>query len=129
MSRSQAVALLWLRVLMGGGMAFHGSQIIFGGRIAQFTEAVFKLGFPIPEVFAWAAALSEFLGGILIVLGLETRIAACWVFITMSVAVFKQHAHDPFHVKELALTYWTMAGTLIVAGGGPYGIAGLFKRK
>lgn len=117
-----AFGLLWLRVLMGSGIAHHGYGKVFGGHLEPLTQGVAALGFPAPELFAWAAALSEFAGGILIVLGLGTRIAAAFVFITMSVAAFLQHAADPFNVKELALAYWTMAGTLILTGGGAFSL-------
>ena len=114
------VGLLWLRFLMGVGIAHHGYGKVFGGQVTQLAAGLVKLGFPMPEVFAWAAALSEFLGGILIVLGFQTRLAAFFVFSTMSVAWVLAHAHDPLKVKELALCYWTMAGTLILTGGGAY---------
>lgn len=86
------------------------------------------MGFPLPGLFAWAAALSEFLGGILVALGLATRPAAFFVFATMAVAAFIRHAPDPFRVKELALAYWTMAGTLILMGGGPWSLDALLCR-
>lgn len=40
--------LLWLRVLAGSGMAWHGYDKIFNGRMAMFTEVVAALGFPVP---------------------------------------------------------------------------------
>lgn len=126
---ASAVGLLWLRVLMGLGIASHGYQKIFGGHIAQLTQGVAQLGFPLPELFAWAAALSEFLGGLCIVLGLGTRIAAAFVLVTMSVAAFLQHAADPFRVKELALAYWTMAGTLLPTGAGALSLDALIRRR
>lgn len=125
----QSVGLLWLRVLMGSGIAYHGYQKIFGGYIPKFAEGVAQMGFPMPVVFAWAAALSEFLGGILIAVGLVTRLSALAVFLTMSVAVFIHHAQDPLGVKELALAYWTMAGALIFTGGGGVALDRLFRGK
>lgn len=110
--------LLWLRIFMGAGVAMHGYGKIFGGRIEMFTQGVADMGFPFPGVFAWAAALSEFVGGILIGMGLATRWAAFFVFATMSVAAFIRHSADPFSTKELALAYWTMAGALLLTGGG-----------
>jgi len=94
--RFQAIGLLWLRVLMGLGIASHGYQKIFGGYVAKLAEGVAQMGFPVPILFAWAAALSEFAGGLLVALGLGTRIAALFVFFTMSVAVFLHHASVPF---------------------------------
>src|SRR3989338_5873123 len=82
------IGLLWLRVLTGLGMAYHGYGKVFGGSMDKMTEGVAAMGFPAPEFFAWAAALSEFAGGILLVLGLFTRPAALFILITMAVAVF-----------------------------------------
>ena len=121
--------LLWLRVLMGAGIAYHGYGKVFGGRIAEFAQGVAQMGFPFPEVFAWAAALSEFLGGILIAVGLFTRPAALFVFLTMGVAAFIHHRADPFKVKELALLYWTIAGTLLFTGAGKISLDGVLKKS
>lgn len=121
--------LLWLRVLAGSGMAWHGYDKIFNGQMATFTEGVAALGFPVPIFFAWAAALSEFVGGVCIALGLWTPVAALFVFLTMSVAVFVQHANDPFSTKELALAYWTIAGSLMCFGAGNYSLDYLLGKK
>jgi len=104
---------------MGLGIAFlHGYGKVFGGRMEQFAESVAKMGFPMPHFFAWASALSEFLGGILIALGLGTSVAAFFVFINMSVAAFIRHSNDPFNVKELALLYWIFAMAIVLIGPG-----------
>ena len=42
---------------------------------------------------------------------------------------FIRYAPDPVSIKEPALTYWTMAGTLILTGGGPYSLARPFSRR
>ena len=95
----------------------------------KFTADVATLGFPMPHVFAWAATLSELAGGLLIVLGLWTRLAAFFVFGTMTIAVFIAHAADPLYAKELALAYWTMAGMLILTGGGDFSLEKKFWIK
>jgi putative oxidoreductase len=112
--------LLWLRVSAGAGIAYHGYGKIFGGKMAEFVQGVGSMGFPAPEVFAWAAVLSEFIGGICVALGLFTRPAALLIFVTMSVAVFIRHGADPLKKKELALAYWTIAGALIFLGAGKF---------
>lgn len=122
LKRLHDVGLLWLRILMGAGIAYHGYGKIFGGGLGGFAQGIASMGFPASELFAWMAALSEFIGGICIVLGFGTRIAAFFVFSTMSVAAFVHHAGDPLSVKELALTYWTMAVTLMLTGSGKWSV-------
>jgi putative oxidoreductase len=113
------LGLLVLRVLMGTGIAMHGQSKVFGGHIDEFAQGVAKLGLPgDPHTLAWVAAFSEFAGGILIAIGLLTRVAALSVLATMAVAVFLHHASDPFKVKELAIAYGTIAGTLVLTGPG-----------
>jgi putative oxidoreductase len=116
------LGLLWLRVLMGAGIAYHGAMKIFGGMMGKLTEGVAGMGFPFPEFFAWSAALAEFAGGLLIVLGLYTRPAALFVLVTMIVAAFFAHAKDPFSAKELALAYGVMAAALLMTGPGRWSI-------
>ncbi len=115
------LGLLWMRLLMGTGIAYHGYGKLFGG-MEKFTGYITHLNLPMPELMAWMAALSEFGGGLLIVFGLGTRFGALLVFGTMTVAAFMAHAGDPLMKKELALAYWTMAGTLMLTGAGKFSI-------
>ena len=121
--------LLFLRVLAGSGIAYHGYQKIFGGYVDQLAQGLTHMGFPVPIVFAWLAALSEFVGGICLVLGLFTLQGAVFVFITMSVAAFVAHKADPLDKKELALAYWTVSGALICLGAGKFSLDHIFKLK
>lgn len=123
------LGLLWLRVLAGAGMAYHGYGKVFSGSIPQFAEGVAKMGFPMPELFAWAAALSELAGGILLAAGLATRLSALSIFITMVVAAFVAHRADPFQVKELALAYLTVSGAILCTGPGRFSVDGYLLKK
>lgn len=120
--------LLVLRVCAGLFMAFgHGL-----GKMPP-SEGLIKstadLGFPLPTLFAWSAALSEFLGGLLIALGLFTRPAAFFWICTMGTAAFIRHADDPFGTKEKALLYFTLGIFFLLSGGGKYGVGKLFFKS
>ncbi len=109
--------LLILRVAFGAGMVYHGYGKVTGD-LSKFAEGVAALGFPLPLFFAWAAALSEFLGGLFLMAGLLTRPSAAFIAFTMAVAAFGRHAADPFQKKELALAYLFAALCLIFTGPG-----------
>lgn len=87
------VALFVLR-LVGVGLALHGWPKVAAlatGAGAGLVQAVAGLGFPLPHLFAWASALAEFAGGLMLALGLFTRVAAGFAAFNMAVAAFGRH--------------------------------------
>jgi putative oxidoreductase len=85
--------LLLLR-LTGFGLALvHGLPKVTGlaAGTSPMAEGVARLGFPMPTAFAWAAAIAEFLGGLLVAVGLFTRVGAALAAVTMFVAAFLRH--------------------------------------
>jgi len=85
------LASLVLRLVVGGIFIVHGhSKVFVNGTDAvalKFTE----MGIFMPEITAPLVAYTEFVGGILLVIGLLTPIAAFMIACTMAVAVFKVH--------------------------------------
>lgn len=94
------VGLLVLRVGIGAMFVVHGKDKVFAGpdTWTAIGGMVEPLGFKFaPTFFGAAAAFSEFLGGILIALGLFFRPACVASFFTMAVAVaFHMHKGDSF---------------------------------
>lgn len=110
---------LILRAFAGLSLALtHGYVKLDAQRFAGFTSGVEKMGFPAPTFFAWAAVVSELVGGILLALGLLTRPAAFLIACTMAVAGFVRHAADDFGVKELAFLYLAVAICYLLRGAG-----------
>ncbi|MGH9161712.1 MAG: DoxX family protein [Vicinamibacteraceae bacterium] len=115
------LGLLLLRAFTGLALAFgHGINKIPPS--AGLIDRVDGYGFPLPIVFAWSAGLSELVGGCLIAVGLLTRPAALFVFITMGVAVLFAHAGDPFSVREKALLFGMVALLLGATGAGRFAL-------
>ncbi|MCO5167141.1 MAG: DoxX family protein [Planctomycetes bacterium] len=95
----------------------------------RFVEGVAALGFPAPALFAWAASLSELVGGLLVALGLATRPAAALAGFTMLVAAFGAHAADPFAKKEMALLFLAIMTAFVFMGSGRFGLDALVRRR
>ncbi len=81
------VALLILRVAVGVIFILHGYGKLFGNApgMTAFTGMVAHIGFPAPTLFAYAAAFAEFFGGIAVLLGIFTDVAAILISIVMLV--------------------------------------------
>jgi putative oxidoreductase len=120
------LAVTALRVFTGLALALaHGKLKLPPS--ADFIAGVGGMGFPVPTFFAWAAVLSEFLGGLLLAIGLLTRPAAVMIAITMGVAGFVTHARDPFRAKEMAFLYLAIAVFFAIRGAGRLSVDALIS--
>lgn len=87
------IGLLILR-LAGFYLAIgHGWGKVVGLASGQsrFVDGVANMGFPMPLLFAWAAAFAEFAGGLALAVGFFTRWTAALAASTMFVAAFVRH--------------------------------------
>jgi len=122
------LGLLLFRVFLGLALAFgHGLNKLPPSE--RFIGGVIEMGFPAPAFFAWASAVAELGGGLLLALGLMTRPAALLVTINMTVAAFIRQAGDPFGERELALLYLAGVAMLLLAGAGRYSLDALIRRR
>lgn len=98
---------LALRLFLGPIFILAGWNKITGidGVAAWFGNPDWGLGLPAPLLMAWLAALTEFVGGIALVLGLGVRIAAIPLMVTMAVAAVTAHWQFGWHaLPEQTLT-------------------------
>jgi putative oxidoreductase len=123
---SPNLATIPLRIVLGVIFFAHGAQKVLGSfegpGLANFT------GFPAPFSFmrpSWfwmgAAAFSEFVGGILILLGLLTRVGAFFIACTMLTAIAGVHWPNFFANKrgfEYPLALFAIVLSLLISGGG-----------
>jgi len=124
------LAILILRVALGIMFCAHGLQQafgLFGGPgIAGFTKMLSGLGFSAATFWAYLAAYSEFLGGLSLLLGLGTRVAAGILFIFIMVAAVKVHLAHGFFIMNGGFEYnFIIAAVclaLILLGTGKFGI-------
>ncbi len=129
-----SMALLIIRLIIGLGIAVHGSQKLFGwfgGYGIAGTGGFFEgLGFRPGPLFALAAGLGETAGGVLLVLGLGGPIGPAIVVMVMLVAIFSVHVSKGFLNQnggwELPVLYLAGALALAFAGPGAYSLDRVF---
>jgi putative oxidoreductase len=122
LNKLQPLGLLVLRLVAGVILAAHGWQKIHGGP-GHFVHTVSGLG--LPGWMAYLAIAAEFLGGLLLIAGFATRIAAVFVLIDMLVAIFKVHLHRGLIGQggfEFPLSLAAIAFALIFFGAGEISI-------
>jgi putative oxidoreductase len=136
----ERLAVLILRLCLGFIFVMHGSQKMlgaFGGPgVEAFAGSLAKMGVEPSLPLAWVVAITEFVGGICIILGLLTRFWAAGLVIDMGVAVAKVHLANGFFVNkggyEFALALGVMALVVVLTGPGSPSVdraAGIEKRS
>lgn len=147
------LGLLLLRVMVGAIFVIHGYPKIFGGpgkvekvhpkvrqhlgagfdaamehgSIASFRGNVEGMGLPMPGIMAWVAALAEFGGGILLILGWLTRPVALIMSGNMVVAITRVHWKNGLVGQggyEFPLSLLGSLVALVLAGPGAISIDG-----
>lgn len=125
--------LLFLRLGMGAMLMYHGAPKILGG-----IEGWIKVGAAMkflgitfaPAFWGFMAACSEFFGGLLIILGLGTRLACTLVTITMTVAVtMKLATGGGFFSASQALENGIVYIALLISGPGVYSVDNKLANK
>ncbi|MEP6923882.1 MAG: DoxX family protein [Pyrinomonadaceae bacterium] len=121
------LGLTLLRMFAGIGLITHGLSKLPPSE--KFIAGVAQIGFPLASLFAWAASLSEFAGGALLLVGLLTRPAAFFILFTMCTAIFGVHFKASFGEKELALLYGFIALGFMLMGAGDWSVDALLRNN
>ncbi len=122
-SKMQSCGLTVLRIVVGVVFTMHGWQKIHVFHLQGVTGMLSHLGIPLPAVFAVILTAVEFLGGILLITGLATRIPSVLLAIDMLVAIITVHMKHGFFAPtgiELPLTLLGAVICLAISGGGSF---------
>lgn len=130
LDRYRNLGLLILRVGLGLFVAFmHGWDKITGGpgmwtELGGTMDQVFGIGF-LPTFWGFMAAVAEFVGGLLVVLGLLFRPALILLILNMATAA-TMHITTGQGSPELALVYGIAWLALFFTGPGRYSLDAQF---
>ena len=125
-------ALAILRVVLGVTFILHGGQKLFVFGFAGVSGAFAQMGIPAPGLLGPFVAFVEFFGGIAILLGLLTRLAALGIGATMVVAILTVHLKNGFFAPtgfELPLSLLASAIALVITGAGDFSLDALIGKR
>jgi putative oxidoreductase len=135
LSTPNDAVLALVRLVFGIVYFAHGAQKLFGwfggygysGTMQYFTQMMH-----IPWIFANLAIAAEFLGGLGLIVGALTRVAAFGISMNMIVAVLMVHLSNGFFMNwtgqqkgegfEYHLLALAIAVLLMVKGGGAFSV-------
>jgi len=127
-----ALGLTIVRLLVGIVFIAHGAQKLFVFGLPGVIGAFRQMGIPLPGIAGPGVAILEFVGGILILFGLFTRVIAILLAIDMLGAIFFVHLKNGFFLPmgfEFAFTMLMSNLALVVGGPGAYAIESRFMGR
>jgi putative oxidoreductase len=125
-------ALALLRLVVGAVFTMHGTQKLFVFGLEGVSQGFGGMGVPMPAVTGPAVALLEFFGGLALIIGVLTRLAAIGLAIDMLGAMLLVHLPNGFFLPngvEFALVLFTACVALAIAGAGEFSVDAALGRR
>ena len=126
LSRYRDIGVLVIRLAFGFQLVrvSYANALFPAENIPEFVGYLTSLGFPFPTIGAYLASYTEFIRGILLILGLFTRWAALFLIINFSVAFGLAHVSigDTYQNTFPSLNLLAVSIFLFLNGSGRFAV-------
>lgn len=130
LARLSDVTLLLLRLVTGAFLVHETwDNVTSAARMQEFAGFLGQFAFPLPHLMAPLSVAVQFSCGMLLVLGLATRIAGLLVAANFAVAVAMVHWTEPFRGWWPALVLVFLGLHFAAAGAGRFGLDALGGKR
>lgn len=122
--RLEGGGLLVLRLAVGSVFVMHGGRKVLVMGLPGVAGLLDSLGFRPPDFWAAVLSLSELAGGIALIVGIGTRLAALVLGVTMVVAIVTVLGPRGFFLPGYEFELVLLAGcvALLMTGPGRYAV-------
>ncbi|MFE7629491.1 DoxX family protein [Kocuria sp. NPDC057446] len=132
-SSAATLGLTVLRVVLGATFLLHGWQKVTEWTVAGTQASFVEMGIPAAGIAAPATAVLELVGGLLLLLGLGTRVVAALLALTMLGALVLVHLPAGFFAAdggvELVLLLAAASVLFALAGAGRWSLDHLIAAR
>jgi putative oxidoreductase len=128
----QQLGIAILRIVTGVAFTVHGAQKLFVYGLPGVAGAFAKMGIPMAGFVGPFIALLEFFGGLALIIGLLTRLAALGLAFDMLGAILLVHLAGGFFLPagyEYALTMMAAMICLALAGPGSLSVDSMIAAR
>jgi putative oxidoreductase len=130
LSKNNDLALLLLRIAVGVVFIFAGWGKLNG--IEGVQQFFGNIGIPLAGIMAWVVALTEFVGGLMVLVGFKARIPNILLAIIMVVAFFTTKMSD-FSITSanvrVDIIMFLVTVSLAILGSGGLSVDAKMTRK
>ncbi|GAA4664689.1 DoxX family protein [Gordonia humi] len=117
LKHAQGLSTTVARVILGIIFLAHGCQKFFVNGMDATASGFDAMGAPLPTLSAWVAAILEFGGGILLIVGIAVPLVSLLLILDMIGAIFITHIDNGFWSSDggYELPLALIAGLIAVA--------------
>jgi len=126
------LGLMALRVAIGAIFVMHGGQKLFVFGFDGVAGAFGQMGIPMASILGPFVAFVEFFGGLALIFGLLSRLAALGIASTMVVAILQVHLKNGFFAPtgfEFPLSLLASTIALAITGAGDWSLDSFLRTK
>jgi putative oxidoreductase len=124
-NRQINAGLMLLRVVVGAIFVMHGGQKLFVFGFSGVAGAFAQMGIPMANILGPFVAFVELFGGLALIFGLLSRLAALGIASTMIVAILQVHLKSGFFAPmgvEFPLSLLGSTIMLAITGAGNWSL-------
>lgn len=117
MKNKLLIALAIVRIMVGVTFILHGAQKVFGlfGGPGLHGFAQWAAGYSISPSLAYIAAFAEFIGGVLLTVGVMIHLGGAMVIGVMLGAIFLIHGTNHYFIQNNGFEYPFVLTVLTIA--------------